>query len=70
MKSIKQMLDISSTRMKRKFCKVTAALLFTSGPAQPSQQQLHRVRSDFKSRRVTSTTALLMPFSFAEQCCR
>ena len=58
MKPIKQMLDISPTRMKRKFCKVTAALLFTSGPAQPSQQQLHRVRSDFKSRRVTSMTAL------------
>ena len=58
MKPIKQMLDISPTRMKRKFCKVTAALLFTSGPAQPSQQQLHRVRSDFKSRRVTSMAAL------------
>src|SRR6516225_1877555 len=58
MKPIKQMLDISPTRIKRKFCKVTTALLFTSGPAQPSQQQLHRVRSDFKSRRVTSMTAL------------
>ena len=58
MKPIKQMLDISPTRIKRKFCKVTAALLFTSSPAQPSQQQLHRVRSDFKSRRVTSMTAL------------
>ena len=58
MKPIKQMLDISPTRMKRKFCKVRTALLFTSGPAQHSQQQLHRVRSDFKSRRVTSMTAL------------
>ncbi len=58
MKPIKQMLDISPTRMKRKFCKVTTALLFTSGPAQHSQQQLHRVRSDFQSRRVTSMTAL------------
>ena len=42
MKPIKQMLDISPTRMKRKFRKVTAALLFTSGPAQISQQQSHR----------------------------
>ena len=58
MKPIKQMLDISPTRMKRKFCKVRTALLFTSGPAQHSQQQLHRVRSDFQSRRVTSMTAL------------
>jgi len=58
MKPIIQMLGISPTRMKRKFCKVTAALLFTSGPAQPCQQQLHGVRSDFKSGRVTSTTAL------------
>ncbi len=32
MKPIKQMLDISPTRMKRKLSKVTAALLFTSGP--------------------------------------
>src|SRR6516164_8852611 len=58
MKPIKQMLDISPTRMKRKFCKVTTALLFTAGPAQHSQQQLHRVRSDFKSGRVTKMTAL------------
>ena len=58
MKPIKQMLDISPTRMKRKLCKVTTALLFTSGPAQHSQQQLKGVRWDFKSRRVTSMAAL------------
>ena len=41
-----------------KILQVRTALLFTSGPAQHSQQQLHRVRSDFQSRRVTSMTAL------------
>ena len=51
------MFDISPTRVNGNSAS-HGRFAFTSGPAQHSQQQLHRVRSDFKSRRVTSMTAL------------
>src|SRR5215472_5702187 len=52
MKPIKQMLHISPTGMKRKFCKVTAALLFTSGP----DFRLNGQRSIMK-RQIASSAA-------------